>query len=73
MPLNDEMRSKFDEKKANEFFFQTEGLPYGYHNFYSWVDTPEMNWPKILPKDLVPVVFSMIEKYDKNLTDNFYT
>jgi hypothetical protein len=63
MPLNDEMRSKFDEKKANEFFFQTEGLPYGYHNFlYSWVDTPEMNWPKILPKDLVPVVFSMIEK-----------
>lgn len=42
MPLADKMRAKFDEKKAVEFFYETEGLPYGYHNFlYSWVDTPE--------------------------------
>lgn len=27
----------------------------------------------ILPKDLVPVAFSLLEKFDKNLTDNFYT
>merc|ERR1711990_794694 len=43
MPLAPEYRAKFN---------QTEGLPYGYHNFlYSWVDTPEKNWPLILPKD----------------------
>ena len=29
--------------------------------------------PKLLPKDLVPIAFSMIEKFDKNLTDTFYT
>lgn len=74
MPLSKEMRTKFNEKAANEFFFETEGLPYGYHNFlYSWVDTPENNWPEILPKDLVGVAFSVIEKFDKNLTDTFFT
>ena len=74
MPLNDEMRGKFDEGKAIEFFFETEGLPYGYHNFlYSWVDTPENNWPELLPKDIVSIVFAIIEKYDKNLTDTFFT
>lgn len=74
MPLSDEMRGKFNEKKANEFFFETEGLPYGYHNFlFSWVDTPENNWPKILPKDLVGVAFSVIEKFDKNVTDLFFS
>ena len=68
------MRAKFDEKKAVEFFFETEGLPYGYHNFlYSWVDTPENNWPELLPKDIVSIVFAVIEKYDKNLTDTFFT
>jgi len=74
MPLSDEKRAQFNETAAHEFFWRTEGLPYGYHNFlYSWIDTPEQNWPDILPQDLVPVVFSMIEKFDKNLTDLFYT
>jgi len=74
MPLSEEIRNKFDEKKATEWFYQVEGLPYGYHNFlYGWVDTAEDNWPMLLPKDLVPVAFSMIEKFDKNLTDNFFS
>jgi len=31
---------KFNEKAANEWFYETEGLPYGYHNFlYGWMDT----------------------------------
>lgn len=42
MPLSDEKRAQFNETAAREFFWRTEGLPYGYHNFlYSWIDTPE--------------------------------
>lgn len=53
---------KFDEKKANEWFFQTEGLPYGYHNFiYGWMDTARDNLPRDLPNELAPIVFSMLE------------
>ena len=74
MPLSDEKRAQFNETAGIEWFYKTEGLPYGYHNFlYGWVDTPEDNWPTLLPKDLVPVVFAMIEKYDKNMTDIFFT
>ena len=74
MPLNDEMRAKFNETAAIEWFKGRQGLPYGYHNFlYSWIDTPEQNWPMILPKDLVPVAFAIIERFDKNLTDTFFT
>ena len=74
MPLSDEMRAKFNETAAVEFFNRTEGLPYGYHNFlYGWVDTPNDNWPLILPRDLVPIAFSIIERFDKNLTDIFFT
>lgn len=50
LPLNAEKQAQFDEKAANDFFFQTEGLPYGFHNFlYGWVDTANDNWPPILP------------------------
>lgn len=74
MPLSDEKRAQFNETAAREFFWRTEGLPYGYHNFlYSWIDTPEQNLPDILPQDLVPVVFSILERFDKNLTDTFFT
>ena len=34
------IRKKFNELAAIDFFFKTEGLPYGYHNFlYGWIDT----------------------------------
>ena len=65
---------KFDEKKANEWFFQTEGLPYGYHNFiYGWMDTTRDNLPRDLPNELAPIVFSMLEYIDKSVTDTFFT
>jgi hypothetical protein len=74
MPLSDEMRAKFNETAAIEWFYKVEGLPYGYHNFlYGWIDTPEDNLPKVLPREIVPVVFAMIEKFDKNLTNIFFT
>jgi hypothetical protein len=51
-----------------------EGLPYGYHNFlYGFVDTLNDNWPSLLPKDFVPIVFSILEKIDYNVTDIFFT
>jgi hypothetical protein len=74
MPLSEEQRAKFDQASAEKWFYGVEGLPYGYHNFlYSWIDTPEDNLPKLLPVDLVPIVFAIIEKFDKNLTDEFFT
>jgi hypothetical protein len=51
-----------------------EGLPYGYHNFlYGFVDTVHENWPALLPTELIPVVFSILEKIDYNVTDIFFT
>ena len=72
--LSADSRAKFDEKKANDFFFQTEGLPYGYHNFlYGWVDTANADWPPLLAKEFVPVMFKLIEDIDPKLAYNFFT
>ena len=72
--MREDIRAKFNEKAAQEFFFQTEGLPYGYHNFlYGWIDTAKDNWPPILPNELVPVVFSVLEKIVPATAYNFFT
>lgn len=69
-PLSDANRAKFDEKAANEFFFQTEGLPYGYHNFlFSWVDTPADNWPPVLAAHLVPIAFGIVQSVNYQTAD----
>jgi len=53
---------KFNEKAANDWFFQTEGLPYGYHNFlFGWMDTVRDNLPADLPNELAPILFSMLD------------
>ncbi|CDW81161.1 UNKNOWN [Stylonychia lemnae] len=73
LPLNAEARAKFNETAAREFFNQTEGLPYGYHNFlFGWIDTPEDNLPPIIPPGLVPVVFSVLEKFTPSTVDIFF-
>lgn len=75
LPLNADARAKFNETAAVEFFWQTEGLPYGYHNFlYGWIDTPIDNWPSLLPTHLVPIVFALLEDHGlKSTTDIFFT
>ena len=74
MPLSPEARAKFNETAAQEFFFQTEGLPYGYHNFlFGWVDTEIHNWPPLLPHKLIPIVFSLLETMAPDVTDVFIT
>ena len=40
---------------------------------YGWIDTPEDNWPLMLPKDLVPVGFSILERLAHNVTDIFFS
>jgi len=48
--MREDIRAQFSEQAAQEFYFQTEGLPYGYHNFlYGWIDTASDNWPPLLP------------------------
>jgi len=74
MPLSAESRAKFNETAAQEFFYRTEGLPYGYHNFlYGWIDTPDQNMPKMLNSTLLPVVFSIMERITFNTTYLFFT
>ena len=66
--MSDEARAKFDEKKANDFFNDTVGLPYGYHNFlYGWVDSANDNWPPLLPREFVPIMFKLVEDIDPTL------
>lgn len=74
MPLSEASRAKFNETAAREFFAKTEGLPYGYHNFlYGWIDTPRDNIPPLVADALIPIVFSLIETFDKPLSDKFFT
>lgn len=74
MPLSKEASSKFNERTATEWFFKTEGLPYGYHNFlYGWIDTPVDNLPPFLAPEFPPIVFSALEKILPATIDSFYT
>jgi len=73
MPLKPEVRAKFNEEAAIKFFKETEGLPYGYHNFlFGWIDTPENNFPPLIPPKLMPIFFSMLEEIVPDVIDTFY-
>ena len=73
MPLSPEARALFNETAAQEFFFKTQGLPYGYHNFlFGWIDTPLENWPPLLPGGFMPILFSVLEDFIPSTVDIFY-
>jgi len=62
MPLDAEAQLKYDEKKAQTFFEEIEGLPYGYHNLlFGWIDTVRDNLPNLLADQFAPILFSIIE------------
>jgi hypothetical protein len=72
LPLKDEYRNSFDEIKALEWFETVEGLPYGYHNFlFSWIDTPDKNWPPLIPVKLLPIALAIFEKLIPSVADKF--
>jgi len=74
MPLSEEARKTFNEKDAQDFFFKTEGLPYGYHNFlFGWIDTATENWPPFLANHMVPILFSLLENVIPKTVNIFYT
>lgn len=59
--MSAEAQLKFDEKKANDWFFETEGLPYGYHNFlFGWMDTQRDNLPPGMANELLPVILQLV-------------
>lgn len=63
LPLSEESAQKFNTETAKEWFEAHEGLPYGYHNFiYGWIDTEDENWPPLLPKMFVPILFDLVAK-----------
>jgi hypothetical protein len=74
LPLSAEQSAKFDEQAAIDFFNAHEGLPYGVYNFlFGWIDTPSDNWPPLLPRELAPVVFSVLESLAPSLLTKFFT
>ena len=72
MPLSPENRAKFNETAAQEFFNKTEGDPYGYYNFlFGWIDTPQDNYPPLLPSYFAPIAFSIVGKIAPSVLDIF--
>jgi len=73
MPLREEIRAKFNEKAANDFFFQTENHPYGYHNFlFGWIDTPIDNFPPLLAPGILPILMSVLDKVAPASAESLY-
>jgi len=71
LPLRKEYREKFDVEKALKWYENgIEGLNYGYHNFlFSWIDTPDKNFPSIIQPEIFLPLFSVVEKVSKYATD----
>ncbi|MCQ2816174.1 MAG: hypothetical protein MJ252_02800 [archaeon] len=69
LPLSEEARAKFDEKKAVEWFKNgIEGLNYGYHNFlFTFIDTPDQNLPFVLTHEHFEFLFTILEKFSEPL------
>jgi len=71
--LSPAARAKFDEKAANDYFFQTEGLPYGYHNFlFGWLDTPEDNYPPLLAPGFLAIIMSVLQGIAPDAAQTLY-
>ena len=72
LPMRREYWTKFNETKAREFFYETEGLSYGFHNFlFGWIDTVEDNYPPLVPAKLIPILLSFIERVMPEQMDIF--
>jgi hypothetical protein len=72
-PLKPEIRAKFDEKKAIEFFTSVEGLNYGFHNFvFSWLDTEKDNFPEFVDPEVVMVLVNLFSKYVPSIGNTMF-
>jgi hypothetical protein len=74
MPLSEKAAATFNQRDAQDFFYKTQGLPYGYHNFlYGWIDTPIDNLPPLLAQEFAPILFGGLEKLVSSVVNIFYT
>jgi len=74
LPLSPQYQQMFDEKKAAQWFSTVEGLPYGFHNMlFTWVDTPEDNYPAPLTSELAMLVFTFMDYIVENILDDPFT
>ena len=74
LPLKTEVAAMYNEKAARDFFFEMEGLPYGYHNFlYGWVDTVRSNLPPLMPNEFMPIVLAQYEKVNPKQVYKIFT
>jgi len=65
-------RARFNETAAREFFFKTEGLPYGFHNFlYAWIDSKHM--APLVPYGSTSHAFAIFEKWLPRIGEIFIT
>jgi hypothetical protein len=59
LPLKKEIAAQYDVEAARAFFFEREGLPYGYHNFlFGWIDDKRNNLPPLMPQEWMPIVLA---------------
>lgn len=64
MPLKPELREKFDEQAARDFFYRIESYPYGFASLlFSWYDTEDENLPPMLPQSFMPYSMSYAERF----------
>jgi hypothetical protein len=72
LPLRDDIRAKFNNTAAYEWFKTVEGTPYGYHNFlFGWIDSEEGSLPAILDINFVYTIFSVLEKVLPKVVNRF--
>ena len=62
LPLREEVRAKFNDTAALDFFTNVHGMPYGFHNFlFTSIDTPISAWPPLLPPEIMPILMTLLE------------
>lgn len=74
IPLSADKRAQFNHAAVLDYFYQIEGMPYGYHNYlFGWIDTPNNNTPPVLPEPLLVTIFGLLEKFSRNTTDTMFS
>eukprot|EP01116_Phalansterium_solitarium_P019619 TRINITY_DN5556_c0_g1_i1.p1 TRINITY_DN5556_c0_g1~~TRINITY_DN5556_c0_g1_i1.p1 ORF type:complete len:572 (+),score=196.97 TRINITY_DN5556_c0_g1_i1:105-1820(+) len=64
LPLSAASRAKFNVSGALDFFYSVEGVPYGFQNMlYSWLDTPEDNFPPPVTWQAAMVLFGLLDYF----------
>jgi hypothetical protein len=70
LSLTEKARARFNETAVKEFFFRTEGLPYGFHNFlYGWIDSEVM--APIIPHGGMSHAFTFFEGIMPHISEIF--